>query len=120
MKGLISSNVLFFIEKQRESRKMAEICLTFDKRHEVERVYNDDTRPSEIVTVVGVTNETAYWELKWARQASSTSISAWCTRRRRWSRQYGSISGIVAGENGKINRKGIAYTMKKYNLGNKK
>lgn len=33
---------------------MAVICLTLGKRREIERLYNDDMRPSEIAAAVGV------------------------------------------------------------------
>ena len=43
---------------------MAGICLTLGKRREIERLYNDDMRPSEIAAAVGVTTATIYRELK--------------------------------------------------------
>ncbi len=43
---------------------MAGICLTLGKRLEIERLYNDDMRPSEIAAAVGVTTATIYRELK--------------------------------------------------------
>ena len=39
---------------------MAGICLTLGKRREIERLYNDDMRPSEIAAAVGVTTATIY------------------------------------------------------------
>ncbi len=41
-----------------------EFCLTLGKRWEIERLYNDDMRPSEIAAAVGVTTATIYRELK--------------------------------------------------------
>ena len=43
---------------------MAGICLTLGKRREIERLYNDDMRPSEIAAAVGVTTATIYRKLK--------------------------------------------------------
>lgn len=64
-KELISSDALFFYPKTaRGGGKMAGICLTLGKRREIERLYNDDMRPSEIAAAVGVTTATIYRELK--------------------------------------------------------
>ena len=43
---------------------MAGICLTLGKRREIERLYAEDMRPSEIARAVGVTTATIYRELK--------------------------------------------------------
>ena len=64
-KELFSSDALFFYRKtERGGGKMAGICLTLGKRREIERLYNDDMRPSEIAAAVGVTTATIYRELK--------------------------------------------------------
>jgi len=43
---------------------MAGMCLTLGKRREIERLYAEDKRPSEIAEAVGVTTATIYRELK--------------------------------------------------------
>lgn len=43
---------------------MAGMYLTLGKRQEIERLYADDARPSEIADAVGVTTATIYRELK--------------------------------------------------------
>ncbi len=43
---------------------MAGIYLTLGKRREIERLCNDDMRPSEIAAAVGVTTATIYREIK--------------------------------------------------------
>jgi len=64
-KELFSSDALFFYPKTaRGGGKMAGICLTLGKRREIERLYNEDARPSEIAAAVGVTTATIYRELK--------------------------------------------------------
>ncbi len=43
---------------------MAGMCLTLGKRREIERLYAEDKRPSEIAEAVGVTTATIYRDLK--------------------------------------------------------
>lgn len=43
---------------------MAGMCLTLGKRREIEKLYAEDKRPSEIAEAVGVTTATIYRELK--------------------------------------------------------